>query len=133
MGDLSAEILGDTPVRRLVDDFALLGHLEIANGVSWRIAPPVLAGLPSDCADGPSAVLCGARTRGVLASLDTACRSAGAHMAVTLVPDRPSIVRVCAVVRRRSSMGANPTRQLSLRPEATGAVMEVTKWLKPSV
>ena len=30
-------------------------------------------------------------------------------------------------------MGANPTRQLSLRPGAIGAVMEVTKWLKPSV
>ena len=29
-------------------------------------------------------------------------------------------------------MGANPTRQ-PLQPEATGAVMEVTKWLKPSV
>ena len=28
-------------------------------------------------------------------------------------------------------MGENPTRQL-LQPEATGAVMEVTKWLKPS-
>ncbi len=30
-------------------------------------------------------------------------------------------------------MGASPTRQLSLQPEATGAVMEVTKWLKPLV
>ena len=28
-------------------------------------------------------------------------------------------------------MGASPTRQ-PLQPEATGAVMEVTKWLKPS-
>ncbi len=28
-------------------------------------------------------------------------------------------------------MGASPTRS-SLQPEATGAVMEVTKWLKPS-
>jgi len=27
-------------------------------------------------------------------------------------------------------VGANPTRQ-SLQPEAIGAVMEVTKWLKP--
>ena len=27
-------------------------------------------------------------------------------------------------------MGASPTRQ-TLQPEATGAVMEVTKWLKP--
>jgi hypothetical protein len=28
-------------------------------------------------------------------------------------------------------VGANPTRR-TLQPEATGAVMEVTKWLKPS-
>ena len=37
---------------------------------------------------------------------------------------------VCAVTRRRFPVGANPTRQ-PLQPEATGAVMEVTKWLKP--
>jgi hypothetical protein len=29
-------------------------------------------------------------------------------------------------------VGASPTRQ-PLQPEATGAVMEVTKWLKPLV
>jgi len=28
-------------------------------------------------------------------------------------------------------VGVNPTRQM-LQPEASGAVMEVTKWLKPS-
>jgi len=39
---------------------------------------------------------------------------------------------VCAVRRRRFPVGASPTRQ-TLQPEATGAVMEVTKWLKPSV
>src|ERR1700674_591423 len=38
----------------------------------------------------------------------------------------------CAVQRRRFPVGASPTRQ-PLRPEAIGAVMEVTKWLKPSV
>jgi len=41
-------------------------------------------------------------------------------------------VYVCAVTRRRFPVGASPTRQ-PLQPEATGAVMEVTKWLKPSV
>ncbi len=41
-------------------------------------------------------------------------------------------LRACAVVRRRSSVGASPTRP-SLQPEATGAVMEVAKWLKPLV
>src|ERR1700752_3245071 len=39
---------------------------------------------------------------------------------------------VCAVQRRRFPVGGNPTRQ-PLQPEATGAVMEATKWLKPSV
>ena len=38
---------------------------------------------------------------------------------------------VCAVTRRRFPVGASPTRQ-PLQPEATGAVMEATKWLKPS-
>ena len=41
-------------------------------------------------------------------------------------------LHVCAVRRRRFPVGASPTRQ-TLQPEATGAVMEVTKWLKPSV
>jgi hypothetical protein len=41
-------------------------------------------------------------------------------------------LNVCAVTRRRFPVGASPTRQ-PLQPEATGAVMEVTKWLKPSV
>jgi hypothetical protein len=40
-------------------------------------------------------------------------------------------LRVCAVLRRRFPVGVNPTRRM-LQPEATGAVMEATKWLKPS-
>jgi len=40
--------------------------------------------------------------------------------------------RVCAVQRRRFPVGASPTRR-TLQPEAIGAVMEVTKWLKPSI
>src|SRR5215813_10428558 len=40
-------------------------------------------------------------------------------------------LRVCAVTRRRFPVGARPTRQ-PLQPEATGAAIEVTKWLKPS-
>jgi len=39
----------------------------------------------------------------------------------------------CAVQRRCLPAGANPVRQLSLRPEAIGATVEVTKPLKPSV
>jgi osmotically-inducible protein OsmY len=40
-----------------------------------------------------------------------------------------SIARILTVV---SAVGVSPTRQ-SLQPEAIGAVMEVTKWLKPSI
>src|SRR5260370_27682932 len=39
---------------------------------------------------------------------------------------------VCAVERRRFRVGARPTQQ-PLQREETGAVMEETKWLKPSV
>ena len=39
---------------------------------------------------------------------------------------------MCAVQRRRFPVGARPTRRM-LQPEATGAVREVTNWLKPSV
>jgi len=43
--------------------------------------------------------------------------------------ERP--LNVCAVQRRRCPVGASPTRQ-PLQPEAIEAVMEVTKWQKPS-
>jgi hypothetical protein len=49
---------------------------------------------------------------------------------VTQVRERPLFG--CAVRRRRFPVGASPTRR-TLQPEATGAVMEETKWLKPSV
>lgn len=39
----------------------------------------------------------------------------------------------CVVKRRRLSVGANPTRQLMLRPVATGDVGEVTNRRKPLV
>jgi hypothetical protein len=42
-----------------------------------------------------------------------------------------SLIVACAVTRRRFPVGVNPTRR-PLQPEATGAVMEETKWLKPS-
>src|ERR1700732_2022657 len=59
------------------------------------------------------------------------CKSQGAsltgHVATIRCPPR-----VCAVTRRRFPVGANPTQQ-PLQPEAIGAVMEATKWLKPSI
>ena len=37
----------------------------------------------------------------------------------------------CAVQRHGFLVGANPTRQMSLQPVVVGAVVEVTKQLKP--
>jgi len=51
---------------------------------------------------------------------------------VTMYARRQRLFMACAVTRRRFPVGASPTRQ-SLQPEAIGAVMEVTKWLKPSI
>jgi hypothetical protein len=50
----------------------------------------------------------------------------------TTISPNECLQRVCAVTRRRFPVGANPTRQ-PLQPEAIGAVMEATKWLKPSI
>src|ERR1700719_2377491 len=59
---------------------------------------------------------------------------AGPLTAQLLRPRRDLLcpLHVCAVRRRRFPVGVSPTRQ-PLQREATGAVMEVTKWLKPSV
>ena len=40
---------------------------------------------------------------------------------------------MCAVETRALPAGGRPVRQLSLQPVAIGAVVEVTKRLKPSV
>ncbi len=69
------------------------------------------------------------------------CRAAR-RTASTAQQRRPSGARAyaglarifqCAVKRRCLPVGANPTRQLSLQPEAIGAIVEATKRLKPSV
>jgi hypothetical protein len=46
-------------------------------------------------------------------------------------PQKPNLTPLCAVRRRRSSVGVIPTRQLSFQPVAIGAVVEVTKLPKP--
>src|SRR5437879_10940499 len=68
--------------------------------------------------------------RTVVAQAETAPRFRLQPPRLNVASMRP--FRVCAVQRRRFPVGANPTRQ-PLQPEATGAVMEETKWLKPSV
>jgi len=67
-----------------------------------------------------------AQSRRLLAAVSTAMLAPGQPF------HRKCLSWVCAVKRRRFPVGVSPTRQ-PLQPEATGAVMEVTKWLKPLV
>lgn len=96
ISDIPTDLADAGAVRRTIDDFAILGHLELLQDANWKVTPPVLAGLPRG-SDGPvSAVLCGARTPGVLASLASACTSAGAQLVTEAAAARPSVVRVMA-------------------------------------
>jgi hypothetical protein len=58
-------------------------------------------------------------------------RPASRYSARLTAVRRDCLLWVCAVTRRRFPVSASLTRQ-PLQPEATGAAMEVTKWLKPS-
>jgi hypothetical protein len=100
VGDIPAELHGWS-VWRLVDNLSTLGHIELDNDRGWRVAPPVLAGLPSAQASSEqTSVLCGARTAGVLAALARSCSNAGAQMHVEAVRNQPS--RVLVVCPSRS-------------------------------
>ena len=59
----------------------------------------------------------------------------GVRRLPVIVLGRRKLARImqCAVKRRRFSVGAKPTRQLSLQPVAIGAVEEATNLLKPLV
>ena len=78
IADLGTDLTGGVNGRRLVEDMVTLGHAERTGADGWRIAPPVLAGLPSDL--GAAAVLCGARTPKLLESLGRASAEAGTQM-----------------------------------------------------
>lgn len=97
--DVPPDLAGSTRVQRIVDDLSMLSHLEATNATSWQIAPPVLAGVPHDSAKPTTAVLCGARTPGVLSRLSDACRDTGAEMMTIPVANRPTIVRLISASR----------------------------------
>ena len=93
--DVPGELTGGDDARRILRDFVTLGHLEATGPMSWRIVPPVLAGLPPE-ESGSAAVLCGARTAGLLRRLSEACASEGARMERNEVVGRPALIRVAA-------------------------------------
>lgn len=94
LADVPADFTGGTRVQRIADDLSMLGHLEMTAPSSWHIAPPVLAGLPADSCGSPTAILCGARTPGMLARLNEASMGHASAVNTITVPGRPSIVSV---------------------------------------
>lgn len=92
LADVRADFTGGTRVQRLADDLSMLGHLEVTAPSSWHVAPPVIAGFPGDAKEPATAILCGARTSGVLSRLNEACTGQATTVNTTPVPGRPSIV-----------------------------------------
>jgi hypothetical protein len=79
--------------RRALGNLSLLGHLELKDK-AWRVAPPVLAALPIKDQQQAAAVLCGARTRGVLRRLNEASLSTGGVIEEIGQPAGPTLIRV---------------------------------------
>jgi hypothetical protein len=79
---------------RAIDNLSVLGHAETLGPLTWRIAAPCLAELPSGPGARHAAVLCGARTPGVLARLQAACEAGNGAIATTAADGLPSVVEV---------------------------------------
>ena len=93
VADLPPDLVGQESGRWIVETLTVLGHVEFVDKDRWRIVPPVLAGLP---ANGKSwdAVLCGARTSGLLSRLEASCGRHGAEMVTVPIADGPALIRV---------------------------------------
>lgn len=83
-----------TSQRRAIDNLSVLGHAEMPNPLTWRIAAPCLAELPYDPGARHAAVLCGARTPGVLARLSAACKTGNSVVLINEADGLPSIIEV---------------------------------------
>ena len=96
VSDIASDLADSGAVRRTIDDLATLGHIELLPDANWKVAPPVLALLPRRSDSAAAAVLCGARTPGVLASLASACATADVQLLTQAAAARPSVIRVTA-------------------------------------
>lgn len=94
IGDLPGELISTAGERRFVDNAVTLGHAEWTSLNTWKIAPPVLAGLPMG--GGIAAVLCGARTAKLLDCLTKACSAAGTQLKSVRRDGQPATVTVMA-------------------------------------
>lgn len=74
---------------------AVLAHIEIQSQGRWSVVPPTLAGLGND-GSVYSAILCGARTPGVVAKLRRACDALAASVEELALESQPSRIWVRA-------------------------------------
>ena len=94
VADIPPDLVSEGSARLAVEGLVTLGHVELVEPNTWRIAPPVVAGLPGNGTHKGEAILCGARTAGVLSQFRAACRQHGVAVSVSSVSDRPSVIRV---------------------------------------
>lgn len=123
--DIPEELADGNGARQVVEDFSSLGHLESLNGGAWRVTPPVLAGLPSGIEGKRGAVLCGARTAGVLSNLSAGCHEAGAQLTLTPMQGCPAVVSVTAASKTALAAAAKSAR-LAVQPDAAATLLACT-------
>ncbi|MBR1217497.1 hypothetical protein JQ557_05835 [Bradyrhizobium sp. U87765 SZCCT0131] len=95
LNDLPFELVPDRRPYRVMEDLAVLGHIEL-DGDRWHVAPPVLAALGEDSENSATAVLCGARTRGLTDRLSKVCAKYGAETHSVAQTERPECTLVTA-------------------------------------
>lgn len=95
IADLGADLTGSAQTRRVLGDLVALGHVEMTGADSWKVAPPVLAGLSGE-AGSSSAVLCGARTPALLESLRRASDASDGQIGVLQQRAGPAAITVTA-------------------------------------
>jgi hypothetical protein len=94
--DLPEDLVAEGGPYRIITDLAVLGHVELEEDNRWRVAPPVLAALGEESEQSAAAVLCGARTRGLVDRLAKACADRGAKMQSNAQDQRPDCLLVTA-------------------------------------
>jgi hypothetical protein len=80
----------------ITSNLTALRHIELLESSSWRVAPPTLACIPNAASSAFSAVLCGARTAGLLSKLGSACQNSGATIQTSPQPEGPARILVSA-------------------------------------
>jgi len=94
--DLPKNLLSSSNPFRMLEDLSLLAHVEIQQDGSWQVAPPAFAVIGDESDGGKTAILCGARTQGVLERLTKACELNGGELRRHQQTDRPQCIIVAA-------------------------------------